>query len=122
MGAVEHHCICCPICKVEANSQPCGQFDRPCLMQETTMQHCAQRALDHDSQHITEMLQVWMQGSESPVVVMFSGLAGLVSPLFDLASKLLLPVVYPLLTALKPSCHSREVLTERERLMRASSM
>ncbi len=56
-----------------------------------------------------------MQGNESPVVVMFSGLASLVSSFFNLASKLLLLVIYPLLTALEPSCHSRDVVTERER-------
>ncbi len=68
------------------------------------------------------MLQVWMQSSESPVVVMFSGLASLVSTLFDLASKLLLLVVYPLLTALEPSCHGRDVLTGRERRICMGSM
>ena len=46
---------------------------------------------------------------------MFSSLASLVSALFDFASKLLLLVVYLLLTALEPSWHDREVLTERER-------
>ena len=46
---------------------------------------------------------------------MFSSLAGLVSALFDLAGKLLLLVVYSLLTTLEPSCHGRDVLTERER-------
>lgn len=79
------------------------------------MQHWAQRALDHISQQINELLQVWMQGSESPVVVMFGGLASLVSALFDFASKLLLLVVYLLLTTLEPSWHGREVLTVRER-------
>lgn len=41
---------------------------------------------------------------------MFSSLASLVSALFDFASKLLLLVVYLLLTALEPSWHDREVL------------
>ncbi len=68
----------------------------------------------YPTQNLTELLQVWMQGNESPVVVMFSSLASLVSPLFDLACKLLLLVVYFLLTALEPSCHDRHVVTERE--------
>ncbi len=63
-----------------------------------------------------------MQGHESPVVIMFGGLASLVGSLFDLASKLLLLVVYLLLTALEPSYHSRQVLTERERVSVAKAV
>ena len=46
---------------------------------------------------------------------MFCGLTGLMSALFDLTSKLLLLVVYPLLTALESVWHGRDVLTQRER-------